>query len=106
MHDQDHNLGLFGGEIHYTNIFQFGVDIFKHALAITVFVIIMMLLIEYLTVQSRGRWHGRFEKYPLLQILIAALLGLTPGCLGVYMVVSLYVHRIFILLRQPDSEDG
>jgi len=95
MHDQDHNLGLFGGEIHYTNIFQFGVDIFKHALAITVFVIIMMLLIEYLTVQSRGKWHGRFEKYPLLQILIAALLGLTPGCLGVYMVVSLYVHRIF-----------
>jgi hypothetical protein len=95
MHDQDHNLGLFGGEIHYTNIFQFAVEIFKHALVITVFVIIMMLLIEYLTVQSRGRWHGRFEKYPLLQILIAALLGLTPGCLGVYMVVSLYVHRIF-----------
>ena len=95
MHDQDHNLGLFGGEIHYINTFQFGVEIFKHALVITVFVIIMMLLIEYLTVQSRGRWYGRFEKYPLLQILIAALLGLTPGCLGVYMVVSLYVHRIF-----------
>jgi hypothetical protein len=95
MHDQDHNLGLFGGEIHYTNLFQFGVEIFKHALIITVFVIIMMLLIEYLTVQSRGRWHGRFEKYPLLQIVIAAFLGFTPGCLGVYMVVSLYVHRIF-----------
>ncbi|KPL17100.1 MAG: hypothetical protein AMS23_04315 [Bacteroides sp. SM1_62] len=55
----------------------------------------MMLLMEYLSVQSRGRWHGRFEKYPLLQILVAALLGLTPGCLGVYLVVSLYVHRIF-----------
>ena len=95
MHDQEHNLGLFGGEIHYTNIFQFLTEIFKHALVITVFVVIMMLLIEYLTVLSRGRWHGRFEKYPLLQILIAAFLGLTPGCLGVYMVVSLYVHRIF-----------
>jgi hypothetical protein len=95
MHDQNHNLGLFGGEIHYVNAFQFLVEIFKHALVITVFVIIMMLLIEYLSVQSRGRWHGRFQKYPLLQILIAALLGLTPGCLGVYMVVSLYVHKIF-----------
>jgi hypothetical protein len=95
MHDQNHNLGLFGGEIHYVNAYQFGVEIFKHALLITVFVIIMMLLIEYLSVQSRGRWHGRFEKYPGLQILIAAILGLTPGCLGVYMVVSLYVHRIF-----------
>jgi hypothetical protein len=95
MHDQYHNLDLFGGEIHYTGIFQFLVEIFKHALVITVFVIIMMLLIEYLTIQSRGRWHGRFEKHPWLQIVIAALLGLTPGCLGVYMVVSLYVHRIF-----------
>ncbi len=95
MHDHDHNLGLFGGEIQYSNVFQFGVEIFKHALVITVFVIIMMLLIEYLSVQSRGRWHNRFEKYPLLQIITAAFLGLTPGCLGVYMVVSLYVHRIF-----------
>jgi hypothetical protein len=95
MHEHDHDLGLFGGEIHYANAFQFGVEIFKHALIITVFVIIMMLLIEYLSVQSRGRWHNRFSRYPLLQILIAALLGLTPGCLGVYMVVSLYVHRIF-----------
>jgi hypothetical protein len=95
MHDHDHNLGFFGGEIHYSNAFQFGVDIFKHALIITVFVIIMMLLIEYLTVQSRGNLHGRFERSPLLQILVAALLGITPGCLGVYMVVSLYVHRIF-----------
>jgi hypothetical protein len=95
MHEQDHNLGLFGGEIHYTGIFPFVVEIFKHALVITVFVIIMMLLIEYLTVQSRGRWYGKFEKHPGLQIVIAALLGLTPGCLGVYMVVSLYVHRIF-----------
>jgi hypothetical protein len=95
MHDQNNDLGLFGGEIHYANAYQFGVEILKHALIITVFVIIMMLLIEYLTVQSRGRWHVRFEKYPLLQIPVAALLGLTPGCLGVYMVVSMYVHRIF-----------
>ena len=95
MHEHDSHLGLFGGEIQYSNAFQFGVEIFKHALVITVFVIIMMLLIEYLSVQSRGRWHGRFERHPMLQILVAALLGLTPGCLGVYMVVSLYVHRIF-----------
>jgi len=54
-----------------------------------------MLLIEYLSVQSRGRWNQTFERNPLLQILIAALLGLLPGCLGVYLVVSLYVHRIF-----------
>jgi hypothetical protein len=95
MHEHDYNLGLFGGEIHYENVIQFLAEILKHALVITAFVIIMMLLIEYLSVQSRGRWHRSFERFPLLQIFIAALLGLTPGCLGVYLVVSLYVHRIF-----------
>ena len=95
MHEHEHNMGLFGGEIHYSNAFQFGAEIFKHALVITVFVIIMMLLIEYLTVQTRGRWYQKFDRYPFLQILAAAFLGLLPGCLGVYIVVSLYVHRIF-----------
>ncbi|MFC2114965.1 putative manganese transporter [Bacteroidota bacterium] len=97
MHDHGHTnfLGLIGGEIHFENIFQFLVEILQHTLIITAFVIIMMLLIEYLSVQTQGRWNKKFEKNPFLQILIAALLGFMPGCLGVYLVVSLYVHRIF-----------
>ena len=87
--------GLISGDIHFENVFQFLVEILRHALVITAFVIVMMLLIEYLSVQTRGRWNRTFEKNPLLQILIAAVLGLLPGCLGVYLVVSLYVHRIF-----------
>jgi hypothetical protein len=87
--------GLIGEDIHFENVFQFLSEIFQHALIITTFVIIMMLLIEYLSVQTRGRWNMAFERNPFLQILIAALLGITPGCLGVYLVVSLYVHRIF-----------
>ena len=87
--------GLIGGDIHFENIFQFLLEIFQHALIITVFVIIMMLLIEYLSVQTRGSWNKTFEKNPLLQILIAAVMGVLPGCLGVYLIVSLYVHRIF-----------
>jgi hypothetical protein len=94
MHDHSHS-GLIGGEIHFENLFQFLLDILQHALIITAFVIIMMLLIEYLTVQTRGNWSRTFDKNPALQILIAALLGFLPGCLGVYLVVSLYVHRIF-----------
>ncbi len=94
-HGAEEHGGLIGGDIHFENIFQFLVEIFQHALIITTFVIIMMLLIEYLSVQTRGRWNSTFEKNPLLQILIAAVLGVLPGCLGVYLVVSLYVHRIF-----------
>ncbi|MCK4749616.1 MAG: hypothetical protein KAT15_21325, partial [Bacteroidales bacterium] len=96
MHDHGYiRGGLLTGEIHFENLFQFLVDILQHALIITAFVIIMMLMIEYLSVQTRGRWNRKFEKNPFLQILIAAVLGLLPGCLGVYLVVSLYVHRIF-----------
>jgi hypothetical protein len=86
--------GLIGGDIHFENIFQFLTEIFQQALIITAFVIIMMLLIEYLSVQTRGRWNLAMEKKPFLQILISAFLGITPGCLGVYLVVSLYVHRV------------
>ena len=95
MHDHNRGIGLIEGDIHFENVFQFGVDIFKHAIVITVFVMIMMLLIEYLSVQNRGKWNRHFDRNPWLQVIIAALLGITPGCLGVYLVVSLYVHRVF-----------
>ena len=91
---KDHG-GLIAGDIHFENIFQFLSEILKHSLVITAFVIIMMLLIEYISVQTRGSWNKTFERKPFLQILISAVLGLLPGCLGVYLVVSLYVHRIF-----------
>lgn len=71
------------------------IGVFKHAIMVTVFVLVMMLLIEYITVFSRGRWNRFFTRRVWLQILMAALLGFLPGCLGVYIVVSLYVHRLF-----------
>ena len=89
-----HDSGFLAGEVHFDNLFQFIVDIFKHSLVITAFVMVMMLLIEYLTVQTRGHWNRSFERHPLMQILLAALLGLMPGCLGAFIVVSLYAHRI------------
>ena len=52
MHEDDYNLGLFGGEIPYENVFQFLTGIFKHALVITAFVIIMMLLIDNIMYNS------------------------------------------------------
>jgi len=95
MHEHGNIEGLIGKEIHFENIFQFLADIFKHASVITIFVMIMMLLIEYLTVQTKGKWSNPFEKNPVLQVLFAAIMGIIPGCLGVYVIVTLYVHRIF-----------
>lgn len=69
-------------------------EVLKHTLTITSFVLAMMLLIEYITVRSRGNWNRIFQQKPWLQIVLAALLGVLPGCLGVFVVVSLYAHRI------------
>jgi hypothetical protein len=66
----------------------------KQTITITVFVLFMMVLIEYLNIQTRNRWAQGLQKSPLLQIIIAGLLGITPGCMGAFSVVSLYTHRM------------
>lgn len=67
--------------------------IFLQALKITVFVLVMMMILEYITVQTKNRWTQRLKKSPGGQILLSALLGLMPGCMGTFAVVSMYVHR-------------
>ncbi len=66
----------------------------KHAFLITSFVFVMMLLIEYINVQTRGSWQQSIRKSQWSQYLLAVVLGATPGCLGAFTVVSLYAHRI------------
>lgn len=70
-------------------------SVLQHTLMITFFVLIVMLMIEYLTVQSRGKWSKPLGRSGYLQIMVAALLGLVPGCLGAFTAVSLYIHRTF-----------
>jgi hypothetical protein len=95
MHEKNYlSGGLLGEDIHFEDLFQFLAEIFKHALVITLFVMVMMLLIEYLTVQTRGKWSRPFEKNSFLQIIFAALLGVIPGCLGAFTAVTLYAHQL------------
>jgi hypothetical protein len=68
---------------------------FIHALMITGFVFMMMLLIEYLNVLSRGFLHQELSTSRLKQYLLAGFLGATPGCLGAFAAVTLYSHRVF-----------
>jgi len=69
-------------------------EIIQTSLMITVFVMLMMLIIEYINVQTRGQWSQPLKDKKWLQIVVAALLGAVPGCLGVYTVVSLFTHKI------------
>jgi hypothetical protein len=70
------------------------IEVTKDALMITSFVFVMMLIIEYLNVQTRGDWQESLKRYPWMQYLLAAFLGATPGCLGAFTVVALYTHNI------------
>jgi hypothetical protein len=94
MHDHGHTSDLFLGDIHFESLFQFLMDIFRHAILITAFVMVMMLLVEYLTVQTRGSWSRQIERNRWLQLLFAVIMGVLPGCLGVYVIVVLYAHRL------------
>ncbi len=66
----------------------------KQALMITMFVLSMMLIIEYLNVLTRGLWSKDIKNHRWKQVLLGAFLGIIPGCLGAYTAVSLYVHDI------------
>ena len=68
--------------------------IISQTIMITTFVMVMMMVIEFLNVKSRGDWANRLKKSPFLQIILAAVMGLIPGCLGAYTIVSLYAHEI------------
>ncbi len=70
------------------------IGIIKHAVMITSFVIIMMLLIEFINVITHGDWQQKIKGAKFGQYIIAAVLGATPGCLGAFTVVSLYSHKI------------
>jgi hypothetical protein len=65
----------------------------KHALMITGFVGLMMLVIEYINVMTRGQWQEHISRRRWGQYLLAALLGATPGCLGAFAIVAMYSHR-------------
>ncbi|MEJ2194330.1 MAG: putative manganese transporter [Ignavibacteriaceae bacterium] len=70
------------------------IEIIEHAMLITAFVFIMMLLVEYLNVQTKGSWQERLKQSKNGQYLLGVILGAIPGCLGAFTVVSLYAHGV------------
>lgn len=69
-------------------------EIFKSTLMITGFVFVMMLVIEYLNVQTHGHWQKILQGRRWRQYIVGAFLGIIPGCLGSFAMVTLYSHRL------------
>jgi hypothetical protein len=68
-----------------------------HAVMITGFVFMMMLVIEYLNVFTGGLLQRGLRGNRMKQYLLTGLLGVIPGCLGAFSVVALYSHRVVSL---------
>jgi len=68
------------------------VPIIKHALLITFFVFSMMLLVDFVNIATRGATSRLMQGGRWRQYTLASFLGSTPGCLGAFMNVTLYVH--------------
>lgn len=70
------------------------IDILTSTVGITCLVMVMMLLIEFINVSSSGKILEKLHDKPSLQIIVSSLLGLIPGCIGGFTIVSLYTHRL------------
>ena len=71
------------------------INIIRNSILITGLVVVMMMMIESLNIESKGLFFKGLRKTKVGQVVIAALLGSVPGCMGGFATVSLYTHRMF-----------
>lgn len=71
------------------------IDILRNSVLITGLVVVMMMMIESLNIESRGMVFKGLRRTKFGQVVVAALLGSVPGCMGGFATVSLYTHRMF-----------
>ncbi len=69
-------------------------QILKNSIMITVFVFVMMLIVDYFNVLTKGRMSNIIKGNRWRQYSITSFLGILPGCLGTYLAVSFYVHGL------------
>jgi hypothetical protein len=68
--------------------------VISHSCMITVFVFVMMMIIDYVNVLTQGKMEAMVKGGRWRQYLIASLLGAIPGCLGAFTNVSFYTHGL------------
>ena len=71
------------------------IDILRNSILITGLVVVLMMMIESLNIESKGLFFKGLRRTKVGQVVIGALLGSIPGCMGGFATVSLYTHRMF-----------
>jgi len=73
---------------------HFFLESFLKAVNISIFVFMMMVLIDWLQVRTQGKLEHLLGKNLWRQYALTSFLGATPGCLGAFLVVSLYIRQL------------
>jgi len=68
--------------------------VIEHAFMITGFVFVMMLVIEFINIQTRAFGKKDINSSSWIQYIVAGILGVIPGCLGAFSAVGLFSHGI------------
>lgn len=69
----------------------------KESLQIVALVFVIMVVVDYVNVATKGRLKGLLRGGQWRQYAVSSFLGVTPGCAGAFMTVSLYVHGLISL---------
>ena len=81
----------------FTTMHEFShlfLDVLRNSVLITGLVMIMMLMIEYVNIHSHGKWFTRLRQNRFGQVVLGAVLGIVPGCMGGFAAVSMYSHKL------------
>ncbi len=71
--------------------------ILKHSAQIIGLVFILMIIIEYVELKTRGKIRNWLGKSKGRQYIASSTLGVTPGCVGAFGAVTLYTHGFLSL---------
>jgi hypothetical protein len=66
----------------------------KQSFTICIFVFSIMMLTDYINVLTVGKISLLLKGSRIRQYLLCSFLGVLPGCLGAFMVVSFYVRGV------------
>lgn len=75
-------------------LFHLIIDVLRNAVLVTGLVVVMMMMIECLNIESGGRIFSRLGSSRFGGVVLGAVLGAVPGCMGGFATVSLYTHRM------------
>lgn len=91
-HGHSHDLVSAGDGFDFSSLASALPEVLTHSLSITVFVLLMMLIVEYANIRFHNSSWSLRESPGFLQYLLYAALGLIPGCFGLFVVVTAYMH--------------